>query len=219
MNTMASLSLIRPQLVSLWDGPLSKTPRPPLEGPRRGLSRDLRVPFFLLPISLSSHPPQPDNYQPLTAVPLVTSLFPSGDAKKGPVVKLGRLGSRKREKGEKNIDGKMEKKEYTEIGRRRRGRIKEGTKTEKNQKWSRGISGYFLCNPLNSPPSSPFAPTDRTHWPVFNKAPVLGRFFSSSINCSGGVTQGRERAREIESMRERQIEMEGKRRRKVKRGG
>ena len=70
-------------------------------------------------------------------------------------------------------------------------------------KRSWGISGCSsLCNPPNSPSPSPFAPTDRTHWPVFNKAPVLGRFLSSSINCSRGVTQGRERAREIESMRE-----------------
>lgn len=72
INTMASLSLIRPQLVSLWAGPPSKTPRPPLEGPQRGLSRDLRAPFF----------PPPDSYHPRPAVPLVTRLSLRGDAKK-----------------------------------------------------------------------------------------------------------------------------------------
>lgn len=49
MNTIASLSSIRPQPVSLWDGPPSNTPRPSLEGPQKGLSRDLRA--SLLPPS------------------------------------------------------------------------------------------------------------------------------------------------------------------------
>lgn len=76
MNTIASLSLIRPLLVSLWDGPLSEGPRPPLEGPRRGLGADLRGPF--VPSS-----PSPSTLLHLTAIiPLVTRLPLSGDAKK-----------------------------------------------------------------------------------------------------------------------------------------
>ena len=59
MYTMASLSLIRPRLVSLWDGPQSKAPRPPLEGPRRGLCGAPP-----LAISLSFHPPPPGSYLP-----------------------------------------------------------------------------------------------------------------------------------------------------------
>lgn len=68
-------------------------------------------------------------------------------------------------------------------------------------------SSLFVI-PLRLTPSVSVAPTDRTHWPVFNKAPVLGRFLSSSINCSQGVTQGREWVREIECTRERQRERE-----------
>lgn len=63
----------------------------------------------------------------------------------------------------------------------------------------------------------PLAPTDRTCRPVFNKAPVLGRFLSSSIKSSRGVIQGRERVRGIESTRKRERRREMKvKRRKVK---
>lgn len=66
-----------------------------------------------------------------------------------------------------------------------------------------------LLSPPHSPPPPRLAPTDRTYWPVFNKAPVLGRFLSSSINCRRGVTRARERARDREH--ERRVEREGER--------
>lgn len=65
-----------------------------------------------------------------------------------------------------------------------------------------------LLQPISN--TSVFFPT---LWPVFNKEAVLGRFLSSSINGSLGVTQGRERGRERLSIHERgrvrEREMEG----------
>lgn len=56
MNTIASLSLIRPLLVSLWAGPPSRRPR-------RGLSTDLGAPFSFLFLS-----PTPFTLLHLTAI-------------------------------------------------------------------------------------------------------------------------------------------------------
>lgn len=96
--------------------------------------------------------------------------------------------------------------------RLKRWKREEKEEEEKKKKTGRAGLGYqgapLFVIPPDSPPPSPLAPADRTHWPVFNKAPVLGRFLSSSINCSREVTQGRERAREIESRREGEREAE-----------
>ena len=134
---------------------------------------------------------------PYPALPPVMRLSLSGGAKK-----RGWWWSWGAENTEwKGVNNKWEsgKQEIKVIGKGKK--KKERRRRRKKWSWSRvGLSGCsFLCNPpWLTPPPSPFAPTDRTHWPVFNKAPVLGRFLSSSINCSREVTQGRERAREIE---------------------
>lgn len=87
----------------------------------------------------------------------------------------------------------------------KQGLTERATLAREREYWGAGEhqgAPLFVIPSISLPPSV-FAPTDRTHWPVFNKAPVLGRFLSSSINCSRGVTQGREWVSEMESTRGR----------------
>lgn len=228
MNTTASLSLIRPQLVSLWDGPPSKTPWPPPAGVSEGPQQILQKPPFFLPLpsSHSSSPP-PDSHHPSIPQSLWWRSSPSVEMlKKGPESVEAGVGwgaARTRHRGENNVDtvvNKIWKKRKSELketqgNMRKRKRRKWGVNNRLSWAWGYQGAPLFVIPP-DSPPPSPFAPTDRTHWPVFNKASVLGRFLWSSINCSRGVTQDREWVREIESVRgrlrgrERERERDGK---------
>lgn len=181
--------------LSLGWPPVQNTPAP-LGGASEGAQQRPQSSFF--PLILS---PSPSTLHLTAITPILQSPWwqgaPSAEMlKKGLLVRLGRLGSRKTgRKGEQNIEENM----VNKVGSRKKRRKWEGKNTGISAGGYQGAPLFVI--PPTHPLHPPFAPT---YWPVFNKAPVLGRFLSSSINCSREVTQGRERAREIESMRGRQ---------------